>query len=46
MTCKDCIRYQSGRCAEEDEDGEICERFEKEENDDAMSEVQPADPVQ
>ena len=46
MTCKDCIRYQSGRCAEEDEDGEICDRFEKEEDDDVMSEVQPADPVQ
>lgn len=41
MTCKDCIRYQSGRCTEEDEDGEICERFEpvKEEDDDVMSEV-------
>ena len=27
MTCEDCKHFQSGRCTEEDEEGEICERF-------------------
>lgn len=27
MTCKDCIKYQSGRCAKSDDDNEICENF-------------------
>lgn len=26
--CQDCRYFQSGRCAEEDEGGEICSRFE------------------
>lgn len=26
--CQDCKHYKSGRCAEEDEGGEICTRFE------------------
>lgn len=26
--CQDCRYYQSGRCTEEDEGGEICTRFE------------------
>jgi hypothetical protein len=34
-TCKDCRRYQNGRCAEEDEDGEICEKFERGETDES-----------
>lgn len=25
--CQDCRYFQSGRCAEEDEGGEICSRF-------------------
>ena len=28
--CGDCHRFLSGRCHEEDEEGEICERFEPE----------------
>lgn len=31
-TCKDCTDFQSGRCLEEDEEGEICERFQKSED--------------
>lgn len=27
MTCKDCIRYQSGRCSKSDEDNEVCGSF-------------------
>ena len=27
QTCKDCIRYQSGRCAKSDDDNEICGSF-------------------
>ena len=27
MTCKDCIRYQSGRCAMSDDDNEVCSKF-------------------
>lgn len=29
--CGDCHRFLSGRCNEEDEEGEICDRFEPEE---------------
>ena len=28
VTCKDCVRYQSGRCAMSDEDNDVCSRFE------------------
>ena len=28
-TCKDCKYYQNGKCPEEDEDGEVCEKFEQ-----------------
>lgn len=28
-TCKDCKYYQNGKCLEEDEDGEVCEKFEQ-----------------
>lgn len=27
MTCKDCSRFKSGRCAMSDEDNEVCENF-------------------
>lgn len=27
MTCKDCIKYQSGRCAKSDDDNEVCSKF-------------------
>ena len=26
-TCQDCVYFKSGRCPEEDEDGEICDKF-------------------
>ena len=31
QTCKDCIKYQSGRCAKSDDDNEICGNFKLEE---------------
>lgn len=26
-TCKDCMKYKSGRCAKSDDDNEICDKF-------------------
>ena len=31
VTCKDCVRYQSGRCAMSDDDNDVCDKFKKKE---------------